>query len=54
MPGIFLVQNDGSLVEMSEQPYEISEDLLQQLLAKYPRLLSGDRQAMTAVFAGGC
>jgi len=41
MTGIFLVQNDGSLVEMSEQPYD-SEDLLQQLLAKYPRLLSGD------------
>ena len=42
MPGIFLIQNDDSLVEMNEQPYD-SEDLLQELLAKYPRLLSGDQ-----------
>jgi hypothetical protein len=41
MPGIFLIQSDGSLVEMNEQAYD-SEDLLQELLAKYPRLLSGD------------
>jgi hypothetical protein len=41
MPGIFLVQNDGSLVEMTEQPYD-TEDVLQGLLAQYPRLLSGD------------
>lgn len=38
--GIFLVQNDGQLVEMNEQPYD-SEDLLQGLLAKYPNLLAG-------------
>lgn len=38
--GIFLVQNDGQLVEMTEQPYD-SEDVLQGLLAKYPNLLAG-------------
>ena len=43
MPGgIFLIQNDGQLVEMIEQKYE-SEDLLQELLAKYPNLLAGDQ-----------
>src|SRR4051794_21450839 len=40
--GIFLIQNDGQLVEMSEQPYD-SEDLLQRLLAEYPNLLAGDQ-----------
>ena len=33
--GIYLLQNDGRLIEMSEQAYD-SEDLLQELLAKYP------------------
>ena len=42
MPGIFHIQNDGSLVEMSEANYE-SEDLLQTLLADYPSLLAGDQ-----------
>ena len=42
MSGIFLIQGDGSLVEMNEKPYD-SEGLLQELLAKYPRLLSGDQ-----------
>lgn len=40
--GIFLIQNDGRLSEMKEQPYK-SEGLLQELLAKYPNLLAGDQ-----------
>jgi hypothetical protein len=40
--GIFLIQGDGNLVEMKEQNYD-SEDLLQELLAKYPNLLAGDQ-----------
>jgi len=42
MGGIFLVQTDGQLVEMSEEPYE-AEVVLQELLAKYPNLLAGDQ-----------
>ncbi len=42
MPGIYLLREDGSLVEMSETPYD-SEGLLQELLAKYPNLLAGDQ-----------
>lgn len=41
-PGIFLIQPNGDLVEMNEQPYD-SEDLLQTLLAKYPSLLAGNQ-----------
>ncbi|MBW4578594.1 MAG: hypothetical protein KME42_03350 [Tildeniella nuda ZEHNDER 1965/U140] len=40
--GIYLVQNDNQLVQMRESPYE-SEDLLQELLAKYPDLLAGEQ-----------
>jgi len=40
--GIFLIQNSGDLVEMKEQPYD-TEDVLQELLAKYPNLLAGDQ-----------
>lgn len=40
--GIFLIQPGGGLVEMNEQPYD-SEDVLQELLAKYPNLLAGDQ-----------
>jgi hypothetical protein len=40
--GIFLIQSDGSLVELSEQSYD-SENLLQELLAKYPNVLSGNQ-----------
>jgi hypothetical protein len=40
--GIFLIQDDGELREMKEQKYR-SEDLLQELLAKYPNLLAGDQ-----------
>ena len=40
--GIYLIQDDGSLVEMFEQEYA-TEDLLQKLLANYPNLLAGDQ-----------
>ena len=39
---IFLIQDNGQLMEMNEQEYD-SEDLLQGLLAKYPNLLAGDQ-----------
>ncbi len=45
--GIFLIQDDDNLVEMVEQAYE-SEDLLQELLAKYPSLLAGDQMDSSA------
>ncbi len=37
MGGVFLVQKDGSLVEMEELAYP-SEDNLQDLFVKYPNL----------------
>jgi hypothetical protein len=40
--GIFLIQSGGDLVEMKEQAYD-TEDVLQELLAKYPNLLAGDQ-----------
>jgi hypothetical protein len=40
--GIFLIQGDEQLVEMTEKRYD-SEDLLQTLLAKYPSVLAGDQ-----------
>ena len=40
--GIFLIQEDGNLIEMKEQKYD-SEDLLQELLEKYPNLLAGNQ-----------
>ncbi|MGI9043948.1 MAG: hypothetical protein ACR2GK_07450 [Gemmatimonadaceae bacterium] len=39
--GIFLIQDGGGLLRLSEQPYD-SEDLLQQLLAQYPEVLAGE------------
>ena len=39
---MFLIQQDGRLVEMREQPYD-SEELLQRLLADYPSILAGDQ-----------
>jgi len=39
---IYLVSDDGALIEMKEQSYA-AEDLLQELLAAYPKLLNGDR-----------
>jgi hypothetical protein len=40
--GIFLIQSSGQLVEMKEESYD-SEEVLQELLAKYPNLLAGDQ-----------
>ena len=40
--GIYLIQDDEQLVEMSEQAYE-SEEQLQELLETYPNLLAGDQ-----------
>src|SRR6266540_1586834 len=40
--GIYLIQGDGQLVEMTEQAYD-SDDLLQGLLANDPRWLAGDQ-----------
>lgn len=39
---IYLIRDDEELVEMTEQEYD-SEALLQELLAKYPKLLAGDQ-----------
>jgi hypothetical protein len=40
--GIYLIQDNDQLVEMTEQAYD-SEDRLQELLEKYPNLLAGDQ-----------
>jgi uncharacterized DUF497 family protein len=40
--GVFVIKDDDSLVEMTEQPYD-SEDILQNLIARYPNLLAGDQ-----------
>jgi len=40
--GIFLIQDDGQLVEMGQQSYD-AEAHLQELLARYPNLLAGDQ-----------
>jgi hypothetical protein len=42
MSGMFLIHDNGDLVEMRESPYD-SEALLQRLLAQYPNLLAGDQ-----------
>lgn len=43
MPGgMYVIQSDGQLLELSERAYD-SEDLLQGLLARYPSLLAGDQ-----------
>lgn len=43
MPGkIYVLQDDGNLQAMTEQPYD-SEKLLHSLLASYPDLLAGDQ-----------
>jgi hypothetical protein len=44
---IFILQDDGRLVEMHELPYN-SEDLLQALLADHPKLLAGEQMDRTA------
>ena len=40
--GVFVIQEDGGLVEMSESGYE-TEAVLQELIARYPNLLVGDQ-----------
>lgn len=40
--GIFAIQENGQLLEMNEAAYA-SEDILQELLEKYPDLLAGDQ-----------
>lgn len=39
--GVFLIRDSGELVEMTETAYD-SEVVLQELLARYPNLLTGD------------
>ena len=41
MSGIFLINNNSELIELKEKQYD-SENLLQELIAKYPNLLAGD------------
>jgi hypothetical protein len=41
-PGVYLLQENGGLVEMLEQPYD-TEALLQKLLSQYPSLLAGNQ-----------
>jgi len=40
--GVFLIQTDGRLVEMSEESYGSEADF-QELLARYPNLLAGNQ-----------
>jgi len=42
--GIFLLRGGDDLVPMTEAPYD-SEDVLQELLARFPDLLAGDQLA---------
>ena len=42
VPTIFLMADQGEIVEMNDQPYD-SERLLQELLAKCPSVLAGDQ-----------
>ena len=44
---IYLIQEDGKLRAMTEQPYS-NEELLQKLLEDYPELLGGDQVDATA------
>ena len=39
---IYLLQDDGELLEMGEEPYD-SEDRLQALLADHPSLMVGEQ-----------
>ena len=45
--GMFLIQDSGGLVEMTERAYD-SEAFLQDLLARYPNLLAGDQMDSVA------
>jgi hypothetical protein len=44
---IYLLQENGSLESLTEQPYA-SESLLQELLGTYPDLLAGDQISESA------
>lgn len=44
---IYLIHNNGELIEMTEQPYN-SEVVLQRFLATHPNLLAGDQIDTTA------
>ena len=39
--GFFSIGDDGSLIDVSEVAFP-KEDMLQELVARYPRLLNGD------------
>src|SRR5581483_8714826 len=41
-PGLYLISDDGRLIEMNEERYG-SEDILQTLLESHPDLLAGDQ-----------
>jgi len=41
-PTIFVISDNGELIELSDQPYD-SEKLLQRLLAQHPSVLAGDQ-----------
>jgi hypothetical protein len=47
IPTIFLLNNDGGIVEMNDQPYD-SERILQELLARCPSVLAGDQMNRSA------
>lgn len=49
-PGIFVINEQGGLVEMALQPYE-AESVLQQLLADHPGVLAGENEASRRKFA---
>jgi hypothetical protein len=44
MKGSIYLNSNDKLIEMEKEPYEY-EDLLQEMLATYPRLLAGDQMA---------
>jgi hypothetical protein len=48
---IYLVRDDGGLVDMRDQPYD-TEDVLQRLLADHPRLLGSDRRVAVPAVGG--
>ena len=44
---IYIIDDAGQLTEMEEKAYD-SEALLQELLAKYPSILAGDRSIVNS------
>ncbi|MFT9847656.1 hypothetical protein [Aneurinibacillus sp. REN35] len=45
--GIFLLQDNGQVVDMRQQPFQ-SEEFLQYLIAEHPELLAGDQFVNTS------